>query len=287
MKAIITIGIPCSGKSTWAMNQDNFSVVERDMLREIYPKKNQNRKDYENMITKLQIHQFEVFARDKKNIIVSDTNLKKHFRNDLIKVLESLGYEVEEKLFPIALDEAFKRNEKRAVSTGKYIPVTVLNSMYNTYKQQFSDVVSYTPREDKPKIYLFDIDGTLAKNEGERGWYEWSAVGIDKPVKATVDVLRRIVETGDDVVVLSGRDSVCRKETMQWFKDNDIPVLDLFMRPEGSMEKDSKIKLELFDKHIRNEYNVLGVFDDRPQVVQLWHDLGLTCFSLNSPYNFF
>ena len=33
--------------------------------------------------------------------------------------------------------------------------------------------------------------------------------------------------------------------------------------------------------HINGKYNVLGVFDDRDQVVSVWRSLGLTCFQVN------
>jgi hypothetical protein len=54
------------------------------------------------------------------------------------------------------------------------------------------------------------------------------------------------------------------------------------MRAEKDNRKDSIIKRELFDKHIRDKYHVDFVLDDRDQVVRMWRrELGLTCLQVN------
>jgi hypothetical protein len=76
-------------------------------------------------------------------------------------------------------------------------------------------------------------------------------------------------------IIMSGRDSICRNDTEQWLKENGIHFDHLYMRSEGDMRKDSIVKLELFENHIRGKFKVLAVFDDRPQVVREWNRLGL------------
>jgi hypothetical protein len=82
---------------------------------------------------------------------------------------------------------------------------------------------------------------------------------------------------------VSGRNSGCREQTEAWLVMAGYgKFLDtLFMREEGDNRKDSEIKLELFNNHIRNNYYVELVLDDRDQVVQLWRSLGLHCFQVN------
>ncbi len=59
-------------------------------------------------------------------------------------------------------------------------------------------------------------------------------------------------------------------------------VFQLFlMREAGNTENDAIIKRRMFDEHIRANYNVLGVFDDRDRVVEMWRSLGLTCFQVD------
>lgn len=52
------------------------------------------------------------------------------------------------------------------------------------------------------------------------------------------------------------------------------------MRPEGDKRKDSIVKAELFDKHIKDNYAVDFVLDDRNQVVKMWRDMGLKCLQV-------
>ena len=53
------------------------------------------------------------------------------------------------------------------------------------------------------------------------------------------------------------------------------------MRKTDDSRKDSIIKKEIFLEHIDKEYNVMSVFDDRPQVIRMWRDLGLFVFDVN------
>jgi hypothetical protein len=54
------------------------------------------------------------------------------------------------------------------------------------------------------------------------------------------------------------------------------------MRPEGDNRKDSIVKRELFDTHVRNKFYIDFVLDDRDQVVDMWrNDLGLTCLQVD------
>jgi hypothetical protein len=79
---------------------------------------------------------------------------------------------------------------------------------------------------------------------------------------------------------MSGRSDEYRTVTGRWLIDNALPVDGLYMRAAGDHRKDSVVKHELFDKHIRSTYNVLGVFDDRNQVVEMWRAIGLTVFQV-------
>ena len=80
---------------------------------------------------------------------------------------------------------------------------------------------------------------------------------------------------------MTGRDGICEKETAEWLTKNLIPYNGLVMRTAGDNRKDNIVKLELFKKHIADNYNVMGVFDDRDSVVKMWRDIGLTCLQAN------
>ena len=131
---------------------------------------------------------------------------------------------------------------------------------------------------NKPKAIICDIDGTLALMSG-RSPYEWVKVGDDTVNRPVLHLLKNY--SGSQVIFVSGRDSVCRASTVDWlFYKAGIANPILFMRAEGDMRKDSIVKRELFDEHIRDSYDVQFVLDDRDQVVEMWRSLGLACFQV-------
>ncbi len=133
------------------------------------------------------------------------------------------------------------------------------------------------------KIVIFDIDGTLAKMDGRKP-YEWSRVGEDKPNFAICKILQMFdcCCSPYEIVIFSGRDEICREETENWLHKNGISFKELYMRPKGDIRKDSIVKKELFDNNIKDKYEVLAVFDDRDQVVEMWRkELGLTCLQVD------
>lgn len=125
---------------------------------------------------------------------------------------------------------------------------------------------------------MVDIDGTLAHMR-DRSPYEWHRVGEDK-VDPVISHILDCYEGMNKIILLSGRDSVCRPETEDWLKDNAIPYDLLVMRKENDNRKDSIIKWELFQEHIEPNYNVLFVLDDRNQVVKMWREKGLKCLQV-------
>lgn len=72
-----------------------------------------------------------------------------------------------------------------------------------------------------------------------------------------------------------------RRDTDRWIRQHVTSSPGpLFMRADGDGRKDAVVKRELFDKHVRHEYNVVAVLDDRQQVVDMWRSLGLTCLQV-------
>lgn len=278
MKAIITIGVSASGKSTWAkeyaiVNRKTI-ITNRDDLRFSLTgatswKNYRFDKHIEKTITEIQQATICQAIAQKHDIIVADTNLSPFYREQLISLLETVGYQVEIKEFPITLEEAWKRDALRTNGVGKDV-------IYKQYQQwlEYKGRRTYVPNTSLPKAILVDVDGTLAKM-GDRGAFEWSKVGVDT-VRPIVQKMVSSFEETHHIIVLSGRDAVCRSETAGWLYNNDICYDELFMRKEGDMRKDTIIKEEIFWEHIADSYNVEAVFDDRPVVVRMWHELKIS-----------
>jgi hypothetical protein len=78
-------------------------------------------------------------------------------------------------------------------------------------------------------------------------------------------------------VFLSGRTAGCQDATTAWLTQHvGGPFDGPFMRAAGDHRKDSIVKAELFDRHVRDTYDVTCVLDDRKQVVDTWRAMDLT-----------
>lgn len=122
MKAIITIGVSASGKTTWAKqfvseNMDWVIVCRDDIRTELmggvlaWEKWDWKR---EKEVTRIQQARFLEAKIAKKNLIVADTNLTKV--ESLESYLTNLGFEVQRKEFPVSLAEAIRRDSLRQAS---------------------------------------------------------------------------------------------------------------------------------------------------------------------------
>ena len=129
-----------------------------------------------------------------------------------------------------------------------------------------------------PSAVLCDIDGTLAI-KGDRSPFDWKRVG-DDTLNQTINRVLLALGHVNEIIFMSGRDSICRPETQAWLEDNGWMHQKLYMRPAADNRKDSVIKRELYETHIRGSYDVLCVLDDRDQVVRMWRELGLTCLQV-------
>lgn len=128
----------------------------------------------------------------------------------------------------------------------------------------------------KPTAIMVDIDGTLAHMNGRRSPFNWQAVGQDD----VDEVIASITQHYAHVIIMSGRDEVCRPETELWLKKHNINYDKLVMRVADDNRKDSVIKWELYQKHVEPFYDIEFVLDDRNQVVKMWREQGLKCLQV-------
>lgn len=141
----------------------------------------------------------------------------------------------------------------------------------------------YKPKPATPHAILCDIDGTLAIH-GDRSPYDYTRVGEDKLNRPVATFLResaRYVNGSRSVILLSGRPESARTETALWLDLNGVVWEELHMRADGDFRSDAIVKRELFDRWVRDRFNVQVVLDDRNRVVELWRSLGLPCWQVN------
>ncbi len=140
----------------------------------------------------------------------------------------------------------------------------------------------------KKLCYVFDLDGTLAANNG-RDFYNPKQEDIltDSPIIPVINILNALYQTPAsdiDIIFLSSREAKFFSVTKQWIWENTSVNADdivLWMRKTGDQRKDSIIKKELVESKILPEYDIIGVFDDRLQVCRMWYDMNIFCFNVN------
>lgn len=133
------------------------------------------------------------------------------------------------------------------------------------------------------RAVIFDVDGTLAvRNETDpevRRFFDWDRVGEDLPNLAVIELAHVIAESKRyRMIVMSGRDEVCRWQTEMWLAAQGVVFDELHMRACKDNRPDTVVKRELYEAHIAGRYEVAFVVDDRASVVRMWRDLGLTVF---------
>lgn len=126
------------------------------------------------------------------------------------------------------------------------------------------------------KIYVFDIDGTVADNSARTKWVEqtpkdWKkyneTMAYDKPIADIIELLQTIDNGISTIIFCTGREEVYREVTEKWLRNQDITWNALYMRPAKDYRSDSIVKVELLNQ-IRQDFGEPFMwFDDRDSVV--------------------
>jgi len=274
-KVILTRGLPGCGKTTWAKAQvldfpSRFRRVSKDDLRAMLDSGKWS-KHNEKFVLQIRDTIIIRTLQEGKHVIVDDTNLHPKHEAHIKELVKGMAT-VEVKHFETTLEECILRDKLRPNSVGE----DVIRDMYNSFIKPKPKKVLMD--KSLPSAYIVDIDGTLAQMKG-RSPYDWHLVKTDE-VKEDVARVIQNLSNRNDIIICTGRDGICENDTKQWLFRNDIPWKEFHIRPQGNTEDDSIIKRRVLEDVIKR-YNVLGVFDDRDKVVEMWRDAGLTCFQVD------
>lgn len=290
---ILTRGIQGSGKSEWAKHwvqedpEHRIRLNRDDLRRTLYATTSTLLTgEQEKFVSVVEKNIARDALRRGLGVVVDATNLNSRWVRDWMR----LGYPVTFKDFPIELHVALARNALRE----KPVPREVIEKAYMRYTLrgelprppvQPTPTPAPEPYEqdwDLPTAVIVDLDGTLAHNVTGRSFYDMDRVGedeVDDNVRAFVNTLN----TEHHIIVLSGRKKTGLHATQLWLQKHFINHDYLYMRESDDDRPDHIIKRELFDAHIRHQFNVLGVIDDRPSVCRGWRALGVKTFQVGDP----
>lgn len=156
-------------------------------------------------------------------------------------------------------------------------------------------------------IFLFDLDGTacdpshrlhfLENKEDPERWDKFYPACIDDaPHPEVLELIYQLAcpreggGLGCEIWFVSGRRGSTRNLTEEWFekhmslrwaviKDN----VQFFMRRDRDLRPDTVIKEGILNSFKpEDRARILGVFEDRDSVVEMWRRNGLRCYQVAS-----
>lgn len=158
----------------------------------------------------------------------------------------------------------------------------------------------------KQKAVIFDIDGVLAKKSPDRDFREYDKVDLDLPIEITFFLCEQCIMNDYEIFWITGRKELCRDKTID-FIYNNLPKsnsyiahkllskysdkyqegvlkesisMSLFMRADKCHQKSDELKRNIYNKHIKDKYDVVAVFEDDPKNVKMFRELGLMVYDV-------
>lgn len=299
-------GLPASGKTTEARERINASApgsvvrLNRDDLRACMLREGYRRPEYasEELVSEVQHGAIPNLLRRGVDVIVDDTNLRSRTVRDLAQLARKVGAEwyCVDRFLEVPVEECVRRDAARENPVGE----DVIRGMWGKFLSggrklsvpEFGEEVAgkpYVPPIGAPRAVLIDIDGTVALH-GDRDPYDTTRYHEDTPNTPVIEAIHNEDRMVEAIIFCSGRSEEFREVTEKWLVEHVAPIGEediftigpgmggwqLLMRPAGDTRNDAVVKLELFDKHIRDHYDVRRVYDDRDRVVAAWRSIGLT-----------
>lgn len=293
---VITRGLPASGKTTFARawlahDPANRARVNRDDLRAMLFDAPDYGWEQEKLVTQAQRDLVRTLLKAGRDVVCDDTNLRPKYVREWRRFATAHGAEFDWIAFPIDVEEAIARDDTRGQQR---VGTEVIRRMAEKYTRngrllpvpdepsdQPETPEAYTPKPGTPPAILVDIDGTLALKAEERDIYDLTRVAEDLPNQAVIEAVRHAHRARLRIVFCSGREDSSRDATQRWLVNHLALAGDLLlMRAAGDRRRDSIVKRELFDAHVRDHYDIRYVLDDRDQVVAMWRSLGLSVFQV-------
>ena len=288
-KPIVTMykGLPASGKSTDAVKVIDYTEhsgsrcarVNKDLLREMLFAGKWTQGN-EKIVNKVQDAIAKVIIDEGIHLLVDNTNLSQSQQDQCQRYADYAGTKLAVEDFThVPVTECLERDSKRGE---KSVGRKVILDMWNRYVRP---KISY-PNDILPSCVICDLDGTLA-DTSHRDPYDASKCYDDKVRLHVADILDSFLARGVHIIFFSGRSDKFIDATERWLRDkvHMIPQpkntsyavgYRLHMRKDGDQRRDSVVKTDMFNEHIRGKFNVSMVIDDRFQVChETWAALGL------------
>ena len=312
---LILMGLPASGKTTYAMSwvaedPDNRVRLNYDDVRlELYGPDWKFNHPEEQFMKALVGKRAEEALVAGKSVVIDNTNLTTGVRKRWEDLARSLGVTHETYEIDTPVAECVRRDRLREGRAR--VRQAVIDRMALT-----TGWIDWNDRTVYPNDFIIvDLDGTVAdcsarlvklgphmRHKMDCSYYvdawpycqecgavwkkDWDAffdgVEHDEPIEPILDLVKTLYggEWGPDILIVSGRPiDKAGKVTEDWLlKHFPVKWRHLFMRNGGDHRPDVEVKQEILDYLPKDR--IRYVLDDRDQVVDMWRKNGLTCLQV-------
>ena len=274
-------GISGSGKSTYARTQTDALIVSRDLIRPMFGVvgKTVLSPEKERLVTRIELDLIREALYRGQDVIVDNTNLNGQFATRYADLAHTMGATFSEKLFGVDVNVAVGRTD---------VPDSVVYRQAAQFVE-IKPVVSRLPEpirpivmgEDYPEAIIVDVDGTLAyiNPDNPRDPYDGSRAHEDLGDETLVEMLNALDERYY-IYIVTGRGWRHRSVTVEWLKNHGLVYDHLWTRPNDDTSiPDAWVKYRIA-KEIAKTHKIVGVFDDRECVVDMWRAAGIKTFDV-------
>ena len=303
---VIARGLPGSGiESTaleWLSKQDGNGVLcGRDRFRKaLFGSSRGLTKKQEKVVTKAQKTLVRSMLESGKSVFIDEPNLDTKRARAWATLAVEVGVPFSVVDHVVDIESCIEADKRQgALEPGSGVGEAAIRDMADRYSGW--DMSTVMPREtfrpaayrkdsSLPGAWIFDLDGTLAHNDGHRGWYgdDELRVGDDKAWPEVVRIAKALLlvpfTERDTLFFITGRTDRCRAQTEAWLTEHlgaiDTTSERLLMRAAGDKREDLVVKDELFERYIAGQFDVHGAFEDRGSVAKMWRDKGIRVFQV-------
>lgn len=279
----IMSGLPASGKSTRAkeiLGNGNTVRINKDLLRTMlhfdkFTHRNEGHTHDASVVLA------EYFLSKGIDVIIDDTNLNPKIMQGWKDIAKKHEAKIQHEDIATSPEECMKRDSMRENSVGPTVIAKMAMERLGWLKGE--------------KVVLCDLDGTICDlthrlHYGKGDTKDWNKffAGIpgDKPRKEVLSMVNKTcIENGARLIFVSARPETYREQTIEWLSNNTEELDEeflgeskpwlLFMRSANDKRPDTEVKAEIFDRYFKH-LHIVKVFDDRPSVIRMWRDKGLT-----------
>lgn len=127
------------------------------------------------------------------------------------------------------------------------------------------------------KAIIVNLDGSLTNYDHRKENEDiYEDLHRDKCQQWCKELIDAFFGRSIQIIIISTRPERCRKQTQDWLLRHGIRYHKLFMSFDDR-EDEKEIKKYIFEKQIKNSYQIVLVVEAGMALIELWKKLGVNC----------